>query len=142
VGTDLGVPGDVKPQNADTLAVPSDTQPSPDGLSYPHDVIVTDAVPCMQQVIANGYASDKASCMTWKWTFTEPYNSNLAVPWTSESACKFIIDCFAAKPNVYTSWYKQPDCDCTCPIPGGGGKDGWQPLYDIISPFCPAFFAL
>jgi hypothetical protein len=144
---------DVKPQSTDTVSrqdtqfvdalpasndVRADTQVLPDGLSYPHDVVVTDAVPCMQQVVANGYASDKASCATWNLKFTEPYNSNLAVPWTSQSACEFIINCFAAKPDVYTSWRAQTDCNCTCPIPFSGVD--WQPLIDIITPFCPTFF--
>ena len=118
---------DLKPQTVDTLTVP-DTRCALDSLP----------ASCMQQVVANGYASDKASCATWDLKFTEPYNSKLAVPWTSQSACKFIIDCFAAKPDVYTSWAKQPNCDCTCPIPLSAPD--WQPLIDIVSPFCPTFF--
>jgi hypothetical protein len=126
--TDSGTFTDTKPQIADTLpTLPIDTQAPPDTLS------------CMQRVVANGYASDKASCATGRIKFEEPYNSNLAVPWTSQSACKFIIDCFAAKPDVYTSWHKQPNCDCTCPIPGAGYE---QLLADIVTPFCPAFFTL
>jgi hypothetical protein len=122
----------------------SDAKVLPDGLSYPHDIAPVPATPttCMRQVIANGYASDKASCATWEIKLNETYiaeHPEYTGPRTSQAACVFIIDCFAAKPDVYTNWYKQPDCDCTCPIPFKGSPD-WTQLMSIVSPFCPTFF--
>lgn len=120
----------------------SDVKVLPDGLSYPHDIAPNTTTPCMQQVIDNGYASDKASCATWNIKLNEDYIANTPTytgPRTALEACMFIIDCFAAKPDVYTNWYKQPDCNCTCPIPFKGSPD-WTQLMEIVSPFCPTFF--
>jgi hypothetical protein len=128
---------------SDTTAV-IDTLTLPDGLSYPHDIAPNTTTPCMQQVIDNGYASDKASCATWKIRMNDAYiaeHLEYAGPRTSIEACKFMIDCFAAKPDVYTNWYTQPDCSCTCPIAILGAVD-WAPLIDIVTPFCPTFFAM
>jgi len=146
-----GVPVDSRPpldsgtpdRIADATPI-SDAKVLPDGLSYPHDIAPTPATPetCMQQVIANGYASDKASCATWNIKLNEDYiaqNPEYAGPRTPSEACVFIINCFAAKPDVYTNWYKLPDCSCTCPIPFKGSPD-WTQLMEIISPFCPTFF--
>lgn len=120
---------------------PSDSQALPDGLSYPHDIVPNATTPCMQQVIDNGYASDKASCATWNIKLNETYiaqHPEYMGPRTSQEACMFIINCFAANPGIYTSWEEQPDCNCTCPIAFGGVD--WVPLRDIIAPFCPTFF--
>jgi hypothetical protein len=127
----------------DTTPV-TDTLTLPDGLSYPHDIVPNTTTPCMQQVIDNGYASDKASCATWKIRMNADYiaqHPEYTGPRTSIEACKFMIDCFAAKPDVYTNWYTQPDCSCTCPIAILGAVD-WAPLIDIVTPFCPTFFAM
>lgn len=116
-----------------------DAQTLPDGLSYPHDLTVTSGVPCMQQVVANGYASDKASCATWKVDFDKIANSKRVVPYTSQTACMALIDCFAAH-LACTNWY-QPACgSCVAAMPEVSGLN-WQPLFDIVLPFCPTFAA-
>ena len=131
VPLDTGAPIDTKPQIADV-------QPLPDGLSYPHDVVVAATVPCMQQVVANGYASDKASCATWKLKLNEPYNSQLAVPYTSQTACVALIDCYVANSSTCTNWYSQACGDCLSVLPVA--VQDWQPAMDLIAPFCPTFF--
>jgi hypothetical protein len=123
---DLGTLGDTRSQTVDMVVAP-DTRVALDGL------------PCMQQVVANGYASDKASCATWTTAeFTEPYNSQLPVPWTARTACVALIDCYAANPTKCTSW-ADGNCPCIYPIPFNMRTD-FGALRDIIAPFCPAFF--
>ena len=119
----------------------SDVQVLPDGLSYPHDIAPTPATSetCMQQVILNGYASDKASCATLE-TAPPGYHTTISGV-TVEAACVWLIDCYAA--NVAcTGWYAS-GIDCPCLGMSGlapkSGLAAWTALIDIITPFCPTF---
>jgi hypothetical protein len=103
-----------------------------DGLALPHDVSPVDGVPCMQQIVAAGYASDKSSCATWTI-------AKVSAPYTSQTACVALIDCYAANPACL-SWYTTTDCDCIYRIPYHSAD--WVPLMDLITPFCPSFFTL
>jgi hypothetical protein len=125
VNIDLGTPGDTGSQAVDVLVVP-DARVSLDGL------------PCMQQVVANGYASDRASCSTWNLKLTEPYNSQLPVPYTSQTACKALIDCYVVNSNACTNWHTQACSSCLGSLPIS--VNDWQPLINIITPFCLTFF--
>jgi hypothetical protein len=129
---DLGAPNDVKLQTADALPV-SDAKALPDGLSYPHDVVVATGVPCMQQVIANGYASEKASCATW-------VTAKVVTPWTSQTACVALIDCYVTNPTSCSNW-SDGACPCLNAAHYAGPTD-FGPLRDIVEPFCPNFFAV
>jgi hypothetical protein len=105
-----------------------DTSATPDART------TLDGLPCMQQVVANGYASDKASCATWK-------GMNVAPGWTLPAACVHLIDCYAANPTLCKKWSGTSEETCAFCMADGVFRGGdWQPLIDIISPFCPMFF--
>jgi hypothetical protein len=129
---------------ADLQPIGTDAQTLPDGMAYPHDIAPNDAIPCMQQVIANGYASDKASCAT-----LAAQGMKATGDWIVVNACVAFIDCLAANAPACASW-ESGDCFCLAdnhlrPGPqefydGSYHGPGYQPLIDLIAPYCPTFF--
>jgi len=140
-GVDVLTVPDVQPQTSDVLSrsdtlqpdtlqspdsmrdvqvseAPGDAQVISDGLSSRHDVVVTDAVPCMQQVVANGYASAGSAC-------AEAQNV---------SACVAMIDCFLANRAMCSTYVDCTVCRASIPNPPPAGL-----IATITRPFCPGF---